>query len=137
MNKYTKEELLKAKFDTLTMKDLRKFVNTNPQIKDSTKVLCERIEDVYFEGREWNSEKIEGWKVYLVEGYNYWSTSQFNDKMKLEIENRKIEKGEYDEKLNPEECIVELTDEYKEQFFTSHCISKENDDSLIYIYNHY
>jgi len=52
MNKYTKEELLKAKFDTLTMKDLRRFVNSNPQIKDSTRVLCERIEDTYFEGAD-------------------------------------------------------------------------------------
>ena len=137
MNTYEKQELIDAKFDTLTMKDLRKFVAKNPQIKDNTKVLVERIEDVYFEGKEWNNKQIDGWKVFLVEGYNYWNTSDFNEKMREEIKNREIEKGKYSKKLNPQEAIVELTDDLKEQFHPASCITKDNNEDFVYIYNHY
>lgn len=144
MNKITKEELLSSRADRLTMKDLRKFVNNNPQIKDNTPILTERVEDRYFEGIDISGmsgqkegDKSDGWKVFLVEGYNYWNISQFNKKMQTEIENRKAGKGKYSTKLNPEENIINLTDDFKEHFFSSWCITKENDDSIVYIYNHY
>ncbi len=137
MNTITKEELLARKYDCLTMKDLRRFIKENEDISDSTPVLTERIEDVYFDGREWSGSKINGWNVYLVEGYNYWNASQFNDSMREEIKNRNLGKGEYSEKLNPSEAIVELTDDLKEQFFTAHCISKDKDGEVVLIYNHY
>lgn len=129
MNKITKQELLNSKSDKLTMKDLRKFVENNTDIIDSTPILIERIEDKYFEDK--------GWKVLLVEGWNYSMIKEFNEKMKLEIELRKLGRGEYDEKLNPEECISELTDDLKEQFFPAWCISKDNDNSVVYIFNQY
>lgn len=129
MNKITKQELLNSKSDKLTMKDLRKFVENNTDIIDSTPILIERIEDKYFEDK--------GWKVLLVEGWNYSMIKEFNEKMKLDIELRKLGRGEYDEKLNPEECISELTDDLKEQFFPAWCISKDNDNSVVYIFNQY
>ena len=107
MYKYTKEELIEAKFQGLTMGDLAVFVYKNPQIPRDAKVLVERIQDVYFEGVDisgMNSakgilpkgSKSEGWKVLPVKGEN----------------------GE-------------------EQFFPAWCISKENDNSIVYIFNHY
>lgn len=78
MNKITKEELLARTNNGLTMGDLRRFIKNNKDISNSAPVLIKRIEDVYFTGREWNGHNIDGWFVYLVEGYNYWSTSQFN-----------------------------------------------------------
>ncbi len=148
MNKITKEELLNSTAHGLTMKDLRRFINNNPQISDDAPVMVERVEDKYFNGVDISGmqgdsgvlpkgSKSEGWKVLLVEGYGYWNASQFNDKMYKEIENRKLGKGEYSEKLNPKEAIVELTDDLKEQFFPSFCITKSTDDRLVYIYNHY
>jgi len=104
MNTYTKEELINSPFHSLTMKDLRRFVNGNPQIKNDTKVLCQRVEDIYFNGSEFRGNEIDGWKVYLVDNDIYYG-------------------------IEP--------DEEKDQFFPSFCITKENDDSLIYIYNHY
>jgi len=137
MNKYTKEELIEVKFDCLTMGDIAEFVYNNPQIPRDTKVLIERVNDNYFDGFGFQGKEVEGWKVLPVEGWNYSMIQEFNEKMKAEIELRKLGKGEYDEKLNPEECISELTDDLKEQFFPAWCISKDRDENFIYIYNHY
>lgn len=56
---WSKKELADKKMHGLTMEDLRKFVNKNPQISDNTKVLVERIEDKYF---------INNWRVLTKEG---------------------------------------------------------------------
>lgn len=130
MNKISKEEFLASKANRLTMGALRKFVEKNPQILDSAPVVTERIEDKYF-------DKEDGWQVILEKGFHYWQTSDFNEKMLKEIEDRRKGQGEYDFKLNPEECLVELTDDLKEQFFSAWCISKNKDNSIVYIYNHY
>ena len=149
MNKYTKQGLVEAKFQGLTMGDLAEFVYKNPQIPRDAKVLIERIEDIYFEGVDisgMNStkgilpkgSKSDGWKVLLVEGENYYNTKNFNEVMLQEIEDRKNGKeSNYPKIDNPNDYIVELTDNFKEQFFPAWCISKENDDSLVYIFNHY
>jgi hypothetical protein len=49
------------------MKALRKFVNKNPQIKDDTKVLCQRVDDVYFNKFSFRENEVDGWKVLLVD----------------------------------------------------------------------
>ena len=149
MNKYTKEELINDKSHGLTMGKLAEFVYKNPQIPRDAKVLIERVEDVYFEGVNisgMNSvkgilpkgAKADGWKVLPVEGENYCNAKDFNDAMLQEMEDRKNgEESQYPKIENPEEHIVELTDKLKEQFFPAWCISKENDDSIVYIFNHY
>ena len=149
MNTYTKEELIQARFNGLTMGDLAEFVYKNPQIPRDAKVLIERIEDVYFEGVDisgMNSakgilpegSKSEGWKVLPVKGENYYNTKNFNEVMFQEIEDRKNGKeSQYPKIKNPKDYIVELIDDCKDQFFPAWCISKENDDSIVYIFNHY
>ncbi len=60
MNTITKEELLSSKSSThMTMKDIRRFVENNPDIDDDAPVLTERIEDVYFNDRDFNGHKIK------------------------------------------------------------------------------
>jgi hypothetical protein len=105
MNKYTKQELVNAPFHSLTMGDLRRFVNNNPQIKDDVKVLCQRVEDNYFNESIFRGNEVDGWKVLLVNNDMFFG--------------------------------AESVDEEKDQFFPSFCISNNEDDSLIYIYNHY
>lgn len=146
MNKYTREELITAKFQGLTMGDLAEFVYKNPQIPRDAKVLVERVEDVYFNGVDTSGissgngilpegSTTEGWKVLPVKGYEYNMAKEFNEKMIVEIELRKEGKGEYSKDLIPESAIVELTDDLKEQFFPAWCISKDED--FVYIFNHY
>ena len=149
MNKYTKEELIEARFQGLTMGDLAEFVYKNPQIPRDAKVLVERIEDVYFEGVDISGmrsskgilpkgSKAEGWKVLPVKGENYYNTKNFNEVMIQEVEDRKNGKeSQYPKIDNPNDYIIELSDDCKEQFFPAWCISKENDNSIVYIFNHY
>lgn len=138
MNVITKEELLSKSTHRLTMADLRKFVYDNPQILDTAPVMCERIEDSYFNPREWAGGKSEGWRVLLEEGEHYTSMRKLNENMDEEIIRReKGEEQQYPRIENPEEHKVELTDELKEQYFESWCISKSKDNSIVYVCNHY
>lgn len=131
MNILTKEKLKERNNHGLTMKELRNFVINNPQIEDATPVLCERIEDVYF-------DKENGWDVYLVEGYWWDSMEKLNKNMDEEIIRReKRLKKQYPKIENPLTHKVEMTDELKEQFFPSWCITKEQDNSAVLICNHY
>jgi hypothetical protein len=131
MNILTKEKLKERNNHGLTMKELRNFVENNPQIKDATPVLCERIEDLYF-------DKENGWEVYLVKG-EWWNTiKEMNKNMDEEIIRRKKKlKKQYPKIENPLTHKVEMTDELKEQFFPSWCITKEKDNSAVLICNHY
>jgi hypothetical protein len=132
MQTITKEELLSGNGHSLTMKDLRRFVKENPQIKDEAPVLVERIKDFYFDKGSW--------KVYLLEGYWYYSMLQRNQSMQREIERRKNgEESQYPGIEDPEKHIIKVEDfdDLKDQFFEGWCISKEKDDSTVLIYNHY
>jgi hypothetical protein len=95
MNILTKEKLKERNNHGLTMKELRNFVENNPQIKDATPVLCERIEDLYF-------DKENGWEVYLVKG-EWWNTmKEMNKNMDEEIIRRKKKlKKQYPKIENP------------------------------------
>lgn len=138
MNKYTKEELISAKFDCLTMGDLTEFVYNNPQIPRDTKILVERVTDNYFDGFGFGGKEVEGWKVLPVKGEHYYNEKRLNDDMAQEIKDRKNGKEKQYPKIeNPEDYIVELTDDLKEQFFPAWCITKDNEEDFIYIYNHY
>lgn len=138
MNVITKEELLSKTHDRLTMGDLRKFVQKNPDILDTAPVMCERIEDTYFNGVEWGGKTTEGWRVLLEEGEHYTSMRKLNENMDEEITRReKGEKRHYPKIENPSKHKVELTDDLKDQYFESWCITKNKDNSIVYICNHY
>jgi hypothetical protein len=107
MNTYTKKELIGAKFNGLTMGDLAEFVYKNPKIPRDAKVLVERIEDIYFEGID-----ISG--MNSVKGI--------------------LPKGSKSEGWKV--LLIEYED-LEKQFFPAWGISKENDDSIVYIFNHY
>lgn len=130
MKKIKKKELLDSKYQGLKMKDLRRFVENNLDITDETPVLCQRIEDYYFD---------EGsWSVYLVEGEWWYSMERLNKNMDKEIVRRKNgEEEQYPKIKNPLKHKVKMNDSLKEQFFQSWCITKENDNSTVLIYNHY
>lgn len=135
VNVIEREDLKARKMDGLTMKDLRKFVESNKDLPDDTKVLVERITDYYFEGKELNGFKSNGWKVLLVNGEIYYNTLEMNKRM--EEEKLRRDKGEIHYPLieDPDDYITEITDSFKDQFFRAWCITK--DDDFIYIHNHY
>lgn len=92
----------------LTMKDLRKFIKENEHLSDDMPILCERVTDIHFKSENGRT----GWHTYKVEGFGY--------QMAIE-QNKEIQKGELES--------------FKEEFFQSWCITK--DENSILIYNHY
>lgn len=42
----------------ITLKDLKEFIQNNPDLPDDTIVLCQRVNDVYFEHMDWHTVKI-------------------------------------------------------------------------------
>lgn len=134
----TKEDLLSKTNHSLTMKDLREFVEDNKDLDDNAPVIVERVLDLYFEGSEWNAKKIDGWAVLRKEGYHYHNSLEWNRKMQEEIERRgRGEEPEYDRLENPLEAIFgeKELEEMKEQFYQPHCIT--TDSEVVYIYSHY
>jgi hypothetical protein len=134
----TKEELLNKTNHSLTMKDLRKFVEANKDLDDESPVVVERVTDLYFEGSEWNAKKIDGWAVLRREGYHYHNSLEWNKRMQEEIERRELgEKPEYERLENPYEAFFgeKELEEMKEQFYQPHCIT--TDSEIVYIYSHY
>ena len=134
----TKEELLNKTGHSLSMKDLRRFVENNKDIPDSAPCMIERITDYYFTSREWHDgQTIEGWDVLKVEGYDYHSALAHNKNMLKEMEIIK-NGGERQFRMdNPEEHIFgkKELEKMKEEFYQPHCIS--TDKEVIYIYSHY
>lgn len=134
----TKQELLNKTNHSLRMKDLREFVENNKELLDDAPCVVERVEDRYFKGIDWHDgRKITGWDVLLKKGYHYHSSLEWNERMRKEIELRKVGEGDYDENLNPIEAIFgeKELEEIKEQFYQPHCIT--TDKEVIYIYSHY
>lgn len=119
MNIVSKEEVLDNKSFSLNMGELRKFVEENSEIKDSAPVLIQRVEDAYFTGIVFKGEKSKGWSVYLREGDTVSMVKNFNKNKKDLIED------------------IPIDNELMDQFFTPHCISKEEDNSIVLIYSHY
>lgn len=61
MIELTKDELLKRYEDYLTVGDIKKFIEKY-NLPDHSKVLVQRVEDVYYENHHWG--------VYLKDGDN-------------------------------------------------------------------
>lgn len=140
MKVISKEQLLTKykKSDGLKMKDLREFIEKNKDISDDAPVMCERIEDSYFDGREFNGERVDGWDVYLVSDYWYYSAKRMNENMEQEILDRAAGKEpQYPKIENPQEYIIELTDDLKNQYFHSWCINHDKEKEIVFIHNNY
>ena len=133
-----KQELLNKTNHSLTMKDLREFVENNKDLDDNAPIIVERVLDLYFEGSEWNGKKIDGWSVLRREGYHYHNSLKWNKRMQEEIERRELgEKPEYERLENPLDHIFgeKELEEMKEQFYQPHWITR--DSEIVYIYSHY
>jgi hypothetical protein len=122
------EDLGKYKWG-LTVGKLRKFLEEHPELPDNALVLTERVEDKYYEEH--------GWGVVLKEGHNYNLVKTHNVRMKEEAQRRKNgEHSKYDIE-DPEQNIVELTDNWKDQYHPAwSCLKYPGDDNL-YINLHY
>lgn len=122
MNKIDKEQLLSEEFIRpydFNMGELRRFVKENPQIEDRAPVMIQRVEDMYFTGFDFKGEQTTGWSVYLIEGDTSRMVKNFN----------KNKRGTIAE--------IPMDDELMDQFYSPHCITKENDNSIVLIYSHY
>lgn len=134
MTKQETIDRLKGKH-ALSMKDLRKFVEMNPQIEDNTPVLIERVEDRYFEKN--------GWEVFKNEGFHYKQALKYNEDISkgkevlLRGNSDEIEELEYESQFieQAELWSDEILDSVKEQFYSGHCIV--DNDGLVLIYSHY
>jgi len=136
MNIITPEDINSRNWHSLDMGELRKFVADNSEIPNETLVLVQRVEDSYFEKREFNNLMIEGWPVYLVEGDDWHHTKLWNEQMEEEIALRAAGKeAEYSKIIDPSKEITPLTNELKEQFYIPHCITR--DKNVVLIYSHY
>lgn len=134
----TKEELLSKTSHSLSMKDLRRFVENNKDIPDSAPCMIERATDYYFTSREWHDgQTIEGWDVLKVEGYDYHCGVSHNRSMREEVERIKNGEERTFSLENPEEHIIgeKELEETKEQFYRPFFIN--TDKEVIYIYSHY
>lgn len=137
MNQYTPEELFSKKTDCLRMSDLRKFVEANLDLDDSTPVLVEHVKDIYLEDHKRDPHDIKGWDVYLQEGLHYHNQVNYNLNMEEELERRKQGlEPEFPLIEDPQEMIDLDLDKYKEVFYKANQIQKNREGTLIFIYNH-
>lgn len=105
----------------LTVGELLKFIREHNLPQDG-KVLVERVEDVYFEKRNW--------KTVDVEGYQYVLAMERKNKAK----NGGFDNKEQYPKLS-EEAIKAMAEEdiayTKEQFIISHATGKYGENNLL------
>jgi len=138
MKTISKEDLLEKSKRThgLNMKELREFVEDNPDISDDAPVMCERVTDFYFNKSEFRGQLIEGWEVYLTRGMSIYNIEYHNKNMRQEILDRAAGKEpQYPGIENPE--IMEITDEDMDQYHHSHCITADKEKEIVFIHNHY
>jgi hypothetical protein len=85
----SKEEIKNRYIDFLTVGDLKKFLQKH-KLKDSAKVLIQRVEDVYFEKHNWGVYLKEGEHTFkdvhgeivkesLEQYHPAWSCVKYND----------------------------------------------------------
>lgn len=132
MKKLEKEDLERyTKGGHLTVGDIKKWFEKNPDIPDDAPVLMERIPDVYFEKH--------GWGVHLKEGDGFYSCKRFNDEMIAEMTRRDLgEEPEYPKIEDPSKHIVELTDEHMTQYYPLwSCVRYGDEDGIMFIDAHY
>ena len=137
MNQYTPEQLFSKKTDSLRMSDLRKFIEDNPDLDDATPVLVEHVEDIYLQDHKFGDYDIKGWEVYLAEGLHHYSQVKRNQEMREEIERRAQGlEPEFPQIEDHRELLDLDLDNYKEVFYKGNQIQKNNEGTLIFIYNH-
>ena len=115
--------------DFMSVGDLRKFLAEHPELPDNSKVLVQRVEDVYYEKH--------GWGVVLKKGLHYHSFKENNARMEEEIKRRKNgEQPKYDME-DPTKYISELDNDLMEQYHPAWCCLMYKDDNNLYIDLHY
>lgn len=134
MEELTKEDLLrdkKNKVDHLTVGELKKFISEYNLSNDAI-VMCERVEDVYFEKH--------GWKTYPKFGYETWLCTEHNK----DIDSGKyLDKEQYPD-LDPiedadfftkytDEEIKESMDQYHPASMCAGCLPGED---ILFIRHH-
>lgn len=125
MKKLTREEL-HNRIHGLTVGELKRFLQNNPDLTDDAPVVIERVEDVYFEKH--------GWGVYLKEGEHYNYILNHNKNMQEEIDRRERgEEPEYEKIENPKEFIKTPTDEDMNQYVPTWCCVKHKDENILFI----
>lgn len=129
LRKLTKDEIVNSFSHSLTVGDLKKFIEEN-NIPDNAKVMVQRVHDHYFENNNWG--------VYLKEGYWYNSAEKTNDNMLEEIERRNNGlEPEYDIE-DPKSMMFEMNDDLKEQYYPAwSCVRYGDDQDLLFIDSHY
>jgi hypothetical protein len=127
------EKEVKEKFKHyLTVGDLKKSIE-DYNIPDESKVVVQRIEDVYY--------NKHGWGSMLKEGEQYCNATHMNENMREEIARR--ERGEephYPGIENPSEYICEdenILKELKDQYHPAWCVAGYEDKDFLFIDLHY
>ena len=116
----------------LTVGALRKALS-NPNLKDDSPVLVQRVEDRYFENNNWS--------VYMKKGEMYWNQHNLNIDMQEEIDRRA--RGEEPEcgMEHPEDYIMKIDEEWEflEQYIPTWCVINygQGDEDILFIDLHY
>lgn len=148
MRKITKEDLVTKYQDYLTVGDLREILYKIPV---DTKVVVQRVKDKYYDGIDISGirgcletpdgiypagSKSTGWGVFLKKGEVYYNAEERNKEMQDEIDRRsKGEEPEYPSIKDPKDYMVDLTEEFMEQYTPAFCCFY-NDD-VLFINLHY
>jgi hypothetical protein len=151
MNNKTKE-FFTERNHVLKIKDIKRFLENNPDLDDEAIVMIERIEDRYFDGVDISGfmtkdgiapegTKANGWPVYLIEGESYHSVIDFENEMIKEIEI--IKSGgerQYPRIENPEEMVGKYHDYnlLKDQYQVGNCFWRYPDQKdIVFLAIHY
>lgn len=109
----SREELLNRFKDYMTVADFKKSIERYG-IKDTAKVVVQRVEDFYYENNNWG--------VYLQEGDAYWQMKNSNEQGN----------GEYVKKLTEEELHY-----FKDQYHPVWCVVGYKDQDIVCLDLHY
>lgn len=137
-NYINREELQSyVKNHHLSVGALRKFLEKNPDLTDDTPVVIQRVEDMYYDGFEFNGSQTNGWGVWAHAGDSYYSAKSMNERMLEEIETRaRGEEWQYPKIEDPTEFITDLNDkELLDKYSPAWCIFTDKEKDITYITN--
>lgn len=139
-NYINREELQSyVKNHHLSVGALRKFLEKNPDLTDDTPVVIQRVEDMYYDGFEFNGSHTTGWGVWAHAGDSYYSAKSMNERMLEEIKTRaRGEEWQYPKIEDPTEFITDLEDkELLDKYSPAWCIFTDKEKDITYINLHY
>ena len=123
----------------LSVGSLRRFLKKNPELSDDTPVVIQRVEDMYYDGFDFNGSQTNGWGVWPHKGESYWSAESMNKRMLEEIETRESGKEwQYPKIEDPNEFIYDLEDKgLLDLYSPAWCIFTDKEKDITYINLHY